>query len=681
MAGGFLCVHELRGASARERTSKARCRAVGGLILAGLFLGAAAPASATGLWSAPVPLSPTVGGPAHSSAVAVSADGSAVTAWIQEAPSPTRVWAAVYTPEGGWAQAVPVQTTLAGLPQQTPLVAIDAQGNALVVWSQPGASILWELRAATFTAGVGWGADQRVYETGDATMADADLTLNGAGQGAVVFVELNGPFANVVALRYAPATGWSGRERVSGGATNCSEPSVGIDEAGALVAVWTEDGTAHLSAAANRYVPGSGWGTARLIETNSAGDVGVTSVAVAPAGNAFAVWQQNDGVSWSAWANRFVPGSGWGSAGALETRDDGIANWEKVAATPSGGAVAVWWWDNGSAIDVQSSVYTAGSGWGPVATVDRGDGAAVFPEVAVGGDGTAYIVWQGEGAAGYDIFAAMRPAGGNWTQPMILDRDFESGGSRPSIGAGAGAGGAVASWHQLNITGVPSVWAAAFKAPDASAPALSLSAPAEGASFGTPMVRVAGTTEPGSSVSVDGDAAAVSAQGAFSLTVSIGPGSNRVTVTAVDAAGNSATAWVNVTYADPVPALQAALAAAQALANLTAGQLANVQIQLTQAAADAASARASANATAAQLVTAQSALATTQGQLASTQTTFNQTRASSAPSADTTVPLLVALAAMALGAGGLVVGMRSAAAVSRVGTSASKPPEERKPPA
>ena len=49
-------------------------------------------------------------------------------------------------------------------------------------------------------------------------------------------------------------------------------------------------------------------------------------VAVDASGNAIAVWRQDDGIAfnYNVWANRFVPGSGWGMAELIETIADDL---------------------------------------------------------------------------------------------------------------------------------------------------------------------------------------------------------------------------------------------------------------------------------------------------------------------------------------------------------------------
>jgi hypothetical protein len=74
---------------------------------------------------------------------------------------------------------------------------------------------------------------------------------------------------------------------------------------GHAIAVWRQHHPTMIDIRpwASRYTPSVGWGTAEAI-----GAVGATiadlDVAVAPGGNAIAVWQQDDGARVNVWANR-----------------------------------------------------------------------------------------------------------------------------------------------------------------------------------------------------------------------------------------------------------------------------------------------------------------------------------------------------------------------------------------
>jgi hypothetical protein len=92
----------------------------------------------------------------------------------------------------------------------------------------------------------------------------------------------------------------------------------------------------------NRYIPGTGWGTAERIDIGDTGDAGPPQVAVDLNGNATAVWAQYDGTRPNIWSNRYTPSGGWGTAVLIETDTDD-ANAPQVAVDPNGNVTAVWW--------------------------------------------------------------------------------------------------------------------------------------------------------------------------------------------------------------------------------------------------------------------------------------------------------------------------------------------------
>jgi hypothetical protein len=77
---------------------------------------------------------------------------------------------------------------------------------------------------------------------------------------------------------------------------------------------------------------------------------------------------------------------------------------------------------------------------------------------------------------------------------------------------------------------------------DLAPPALSIVSPTSGATVSGGTVRVAGTTEPGAQVEINGDRAAVAADGSFNAEIAIPRGLTNVVVRATDAAGNERTA-------------------------------------------------------------------------------------------------------------------------------------------
>jgi hypothetical protein len=91
------------------------------------------------------------------------------------------------------------------------------------------------------------------------------------------------------------------------------------------------------------------------------------------------------------------------------------------------------------------------------------------------------------------------------------------------------------------------------EATDETAPALSITFPENGATVTKETLRFEGTTEPGSVVAAGPYQAEVDSEGRWSIVLLLNPGGNLASFTATDAAGNTTTASVSVTYDAPPP--------------------------------------------------------------------------------------------------------------------------------
>lgn len=105
---------------------------------------------------------------------------------------------------------------------------------------------------------------------------------------------------------------------------------------------------------------------------------------------------------------------------------------------------------------------------------------------------------------------------------------------------------------ELRLRAVSSAWRVSFPRKvlirkDTIAPALSVQN-LQGATVTGSNTVISGKAEPGSTVTVNGVKTTVAADGTWTATISLKPGSNSVTVTATDAAGNATTQTQNITY-------------------------------------------------------------------------------------------------------------------------------------
>jgi len=315
----------------------------------------------------------------------------------------------------GWGTSVLIETDPGDA--DSPEVAVDAAGNAIAVWQQWNTGV--DIWANRYVVGTGWGIAERI-ETGTGSAFAPQVAVDPSGNAIAVWYQNDGSQESAWANRYVVGTGWGTAERIETDDTGDSNaPRVAVDVAGNAIAVWQQwDGATFWDIWSNRYVVGTGWGTAGPIETDAAG-AATPHVAVDPSGNAMAVWIQVSGPFASIWANRYVVGTGWGTAGLAETNDTGGADGPQVAVDPSGNAVATWRQWDGAVNDIWANRYVVGTGWGTAELIETDSGEAQGSVVGVDAAGNAIAVWQQFDGAFWDLWANRFTAPD--TEPPIAD--------------------------------------------------------------------------------------------------------------------------------------------------------------------------------------------------------------------------------------------------------------------
>ncbi|HTE40905.1 MAG TPA: hypothetical protein VK629_08740, partial [Steroidobacteraceae bacterium] len=383
--------------------------------------------------------------------IATDPRGNAIAVWMQADATDYSLRASRFSAATGlWGSATPIENNPSGH-ALSPQVAVDSNGNALVVWRQfDGARYsIWANRfnAANFT----WGTAAAIESdnAGDALVPRVAVDTN--GNAIAVWAQSNGMRFNVFANRMNAAGTWSTPVLIeTQNAGDASNPDIAFDAQGNALAVWPQSDGARYNILANRFAAATGsWGTATLIETEDVGDALRARIAMDATGNAFAVWEYQ-GVR----ANRYAASSNtWATAIAIHSGNPGLASDPQVGLDAGGNAFALWSNVNGSQFGIFANRYSAATnGWGTATTLDTGTANGTYaPQLAMSASGNALAIWRQYQAARYSIKASRYlSATGIWNGAVLIDAPTgQSYG--PQIAADA-TGSAHAIWYQHDGT-------------------------------------------------------------------------------------------------------------------------------------------------------------------------------------------------------------------------------------
>jgi len=522
--------------------------------------------------------------------VAIDAQGHAIVVW-DHCPPPlfwpcTSIHAIRFDPNTGWGLPTTIATWSVGQGSLYAAdLAVDGSGTAMVVWEDSNGAV-WATRAAL---GRSWESPTLIgFGARPGLAVSPNGTAIAVWQGAGNYPSYHYP--TILAKRFSPGQGWSSPmllDQVNETGDTYPGPVVAVNAAGVAFATWnrqSSSNTTRSDAWAARFVPGAGWGKATLVGRDS---YQRPEVIVDTSGNAIATWNRYDFDSGyhDLMADLYVTGLGWTTATpiALGVGFDFNSGSSAMASDSSGTALVVVSDHHGR---INATRWVPGLGWSGPSQIGSGTGEfgiAYGPAIAANKRGIAFAAWTWYDNLSHtsSIWAsryvasdvAPSPLDLLISSPETLLTDIPNVTVSGTTQAGAtvqvdGTQVSVDSAGRFSYAiilpdGLHTFFVVAYDASgrvstktitvvvDTRAPALTLVSPGADVTTFDGTIEVSGTTEPGTTLVVNGFSAAVALDGSFSVRIGLTEGRNTIGVTATDAAGNVAIRSATVTYVNP----------------------------------------------------------------------------------------------------------------------------------
>jgi hypothetical protein len=539
-----------------------------------LILLGAAPAAAAPGWLDPTDLS-AVGKDALDPVVVMDDAGGTVAIWEREGADPFKRAVQVSTRSPGGGFSAPIDLAV---PAQDPQIALTPAGEAIAAWwhfetdpiefekshyvlevstRPPGGSFSPPVDVGDLPPNIGSPGAIRI-----AVNEDGDVALAWASRGFPEQSEEEkkqeeeeeeevkpDPVDTVEAVVRPAGGGFTAPQVVTPQPFEEGKSAAGgrvaIDAAGNAIVIWafTEKESPspppppeRTIEAAVRSAGGGGFGPPEPV-SESGVNVFAPDVAMDASGTAVAVWSKSDGEEIVVQASVRPPG------GAFTVPPDDISTAGEeavspdVEAPPGGGATVIWSLLKELDWVIEASDRPVGGSFSTPETIAASAETPRFPTLALNSDGDALVAWSSFAGAEQVLRAAVRSGGGGFSDPVDVSAPTDE--FLHADGAVAGTGDRALVWARSNGSH-DIVQAAGY---DANPPELrSLSVPSAG-TVGEPVTFSVTPFDiwPGVATSFsfgDGE----KAQGASVSHAYASPGTYRVTATATDAVGSTASA-------------------------------------------------------------------------------------------------------------------------------------------
>ncbi len=379
-------------------------------LLAAILLGpVAAQAAAQDPWVHPPQDLSASAQDAQYAGIAIGPDGTATAVWERRNGIHPVVQTATKPPGGSFGPVFDLAAS--GQPSQRSQIAIGADGTATVVWARyNGANHI--AQAATRPPGGTFGLPVNISASGHDAIYP-QIAIGPDGTTTAVWEEVIIGTGRIIQAATRPPGGSFGPAvNLSAGGGGAFDPRVAFGPDGTTTVVWSRDnGKNAIIQAATRLAGGSFGPPVNLSAVDQSAFL--PQIAFGPDGTATAIWRRSNGTNTIIQAATRPPGGSFGPAEDLSASGQD-ANAPQIAIGPDGTATAVWQRDNGTNFIVQARTRPPGGSFGPAVNLSAGGQDTLFPQIAIGADGTANAVWQRSNGTNFIVQAATRPPGASF---------------------------------------------------------------------------------------------------------------------------------------------------------------------------------------------------------------------------------------------------------------------------
>lgn len=344
-----------------------------------------------------------------------------------------RGYAAFYS-NGTWAQGAPISATNSA---GAGAVVMDAQGRATALIFNTS------LYATRNTAGT-WDTPTEIGVAGG-NIGEVSLGADDAGNVVAVWTQSPAGTMNVYASRYT--TSWSAAAPIETGTAPVSQAAVAVLGDGSALAAWVQSNMLHVARMSSAGV----WAAPSPL---GAADYDRPAIAAGPGGTAIVVWRSGASLQ----ASRYT--GAWSQVATLNGATGQPHSRLSVAIASSGKAIALWLSGPSGFQNLMHAVYTPGTGWGSPLAIDTLAGAANTQSVVFGSGDQALAGWeQPQGAAGNPNsgWGSLFDSATGWGEPGLFETDEMGPINEPRIFYDSGTNTFGAVWIQTT-TNLPSVY-------------------------------------------------------------------------------------------------------------------------------------------------------------------------------------------------------------------------------